>query len=150
MATFTSNSEAETMTLGEQWGREAQPGWVFALSGPLGAGKTQLVRGIARGLGAEARLRSPTFALVHEYKGGRCPLFHLDLFRIESEPEFESAGLGEYLFSLEGVTAIEWFEHWPDGVRPAKPLFVGARLRRAAIEVLDGNRRRIVYEDTCA
>ena len=67
MATFISHSPEDTARLGEQWGRDAQPGWVIGLSGDLGAGKSQLVRGLARGLGLERRVQSPTFALVKEY-----------------------------------------------------------------------------------
>ena len=71
MATFISHSPAETESLGESWGRAAQHGWVVGLTGDLGAGKTQLVKGIARGLGIVARVHSPTFTLVNEYAGGR-------------------------------------------------------------------------------
>ena len=84
MATFISHSPAETESLGERWGREAQRGLVVALSGDLGAGKTQLVRGFARGLGVTTRVHSPTFTLVNEYGGGRLKLFHLDLYRLET------------------------------------------------------------------
>src|SRR5688572_25369063 len=76
MAMFISHSPAETEALGESWGRAAEPGLVIGLSGELGAGKTQLVKGLARGLGITARVHSPTFTLVHEYVGGRLSLFH--------------------------------------------------------------------------
>ena len=84
MATFISHSPAETETLGESFGRAAERGLVIALSGELGAGKTQLVKGLARGLGIAARVHSPTFTLVNEYAGGRLRLFHLDLYRLET------------------------------------------------------------------
>jgi len=84
MATFISHSPAETGSFGERWGRAAQPGLVIGLSGDLGAGKTQLVKGIARGLGITAQVHSPTFTLVNEYGGGRLRLFHLDLYRLET------------------------------------------------------------------
>ncbi len=74
---FISHSPAETESLGEKFGRAVQRGFVFALSGDLGAGKTQFVKGIARGLGVTARVHSPTFTLVNEYGGGRLKLFHL-------------------------------------------------------------------------
>jgi tRNA threonylcarbamoyladenosine biosynthesis protein TsaE len=82
-----------TLALGEQWGREAQRGWLIGLSGDLGAGKTQLVKGIARGLGITARVHSPTFALLNEYGGGRFPLFHLDLYRLNTRKKSPVLGL---------------------------------------------------------
>src|SRR5258706_7410368 len=93
MATFISHSPAETETLGERWGRAARHGLVLALSGDLGAGKTQLVKGIARGLGVTARVHSPTFTLVNEYGGGRLRLFHLDLYPLETPAQGFSAGI---------------------------------------------------------
>ncbi|HEY9175206.1 MAG TPA: tRNA (adenosine(37)-N6)-threonylcarbamoyltransferase complex ATPase subunit type 1 TsaE, partial [Verrucomicrobiae bacterium] len=79
MPTLVSHSPAETEALGESWGRSAERGLVIALSGDLGAGKTQLVKGLARGLDFAGRVHSPTFTLVNEYAGGRLTLFHLDL-----------------------------------------------------------------------
>ena len=90
MATFISHSPAETEALGERWGRAAQRGLVIGLSGDLGAGKTQLVKGLARGLGIAARVHSPTFALVNEYGGGRLRLFHLDLYRLETREQIRA------------------------------------------------------------
>src|SRR5271170_1059130 len=107
MATFISHSPAETESLGERWGRAARRGLVIALSGDLGAGKTQLVKGIARGLGVPERPHSPTFTLVNEYGGGRLKLFHLDLYRLETPGQILSAGVEDYL-TPEGVTVIEW------------------------------------------
>jgi tRNA threonylcarbamoyladenosine biosynthesis protein TsaE len=143
MATFISHSPAETESLGEAWGRAAPRGRVIALSGDLGAGKTQLVKGIARGLAVTARVHSPTFTLVNEYGGGRLRLFHLDLFRLETWAQIHSAGLEEYL-QPDGVAVIEWAERlgaaggWP----PA-----GGSLLRVAIAVLSETERQIVYED---
>ena len=74
MATFISHSPSETEALGEAWAGEAGAGWIIGLSGGLGTGKTQLVKGLARGLKASGRVTSPSFALVHEYPGGRLPL----------------------------------------------------------------------------
>ena len=141
MATFISHSPAETEALGEQWGRAAQRGWVFALSGELGAGKTQLVRGIARGLGVPGRVHSPTFTLVNEYSGGRLPLFHLDLYRLDTPEQIHGAGLDDYLQS-DGVTVIEWAERMLDRETPL------TKLRRVRIETVDETGRRIVYEDS--
>jgi tRNA threonylcarbamoyladenosine biosynthesis protein TsaE len=142
MATFISHSPAETESLGEEWGRAAQPGWVIALSGDLGAGKTQLVKGLARGLGVTMRVHSPTFTLVNEYGGGRLRLFHLDLYRLETSEQIHSAGLEEYL-QPDGVSVIEWAERLAEGGgRSAE----GGKLLRVTIEVLNETERRIVYE----
>ena len=78
MVTSISHSPEDTQSLGESWGRNIPRGLVIALCGDLGAGKTQLVKGLARGLGITARVQSPTFALVNTYPGGRLPLFHLE------------------------------------------------------------------------
>ncbi len=80
MATFISHSPAETAALGEQWGRQARPGWLLGLTGGLGAGKTLLAAGLARGLGVSARIQSPSFTLVNEYLDGRLPLLSLGPF----------------------------------------------------------------------
>jgi tRNA threonylcarbamoyladenosine biosynthesis protein TsaE len=109
MATFISHSPAETAGVGEELGRRAQAGQVVALRGELGAGKTQLVKGLARGLGITARVQSPTFALVNVYAGGRLPLFHLDLYRLDSREQIARAGIEEFL-QPAGVAVIEWAE----------------------------------------
>src|SRR5436190_22306784 len=97
MAILISKSPEQTLALGEEWGRQAQRGWVIGLSGDLGAGKTELVKGIARGLGSPGRVHSPTFALLNEYSGGRLPLFHIDLYRLNNREEVFGAGLEDYL-----------------------------------------------------
>lgn len=143
MVTFISHRPAETESLGEIWGREVRPGLVIGLTGDLGAGKTQLVKGIARGLGVTSRVHSPTFTLVNQYGGGRLALFHLDLYRLGNSEQFRSAGLEEYL-QPDGVTVIEWAERLVDG---------GARttaMRKVNIEILGNSERRILYEDPCA
>src|SRR5271163_4349724 len=109
MATFISHNPVETESLGEKFGRAAQSGLVVALSGDLGAGKTQFVKGLARGLGISARVHSPTFTLINEYGGGRLKLFHLDLYRLETQAQILSAGIEEFL-SPDGVVVIEWAE----------------------------------------
>jgi tRNA threonylcarbamoyladenosine biosynthesis protein TsaE len=143
MATFISHSPAETEALGEQWGRDAQHGLVVALSGDLGAGKTQLVRGFARGLGVTTRVHSPTFTLVNEYAGGRLKLYHLDLYRLETPEQIHSAGLEDFL-RPDGVAVIEWAERLaPEDWRLIKT-------RHVKIEVRSETERRIVYEDSGA
>jgi tRNA threonylcarbamoyladenosine biosynthesis protein TsaE len=104
-----SRSESETEALGAVLAKDLRPGDVVALTGDLGAGKTAFVRGLARGLSLDpAEVSSPTFALVHEYRGGRLPLFHVDLYRL-NRAEAEDLGLDE-LGVADGVLAIEWPE----------------------------------------
>ncbi len=145
MATFISHSPAETESLGERWGREAQRGLVMALSGDLGAGKTALVRGFARGLGVTTRVHSPTFTLVNEYGGGRLKLFHLDLYRLETAEQIHSAGIEEFL-QPDGVAVIEWAERLGDG----RWEMGDEKFRRVKIEVISETERRITYEDSGA
>ena len=148
MATFISHSLEETQALGEDWGRAAKAGLVIGLSGDLGAGKTQLAKGIARGLGIVARVHSPTFTLVHEYQGGRLPLFHVDLYRLETREQIIAAGIEEYL-QHDGITVIEWVERWLGD--PADLGLVGrsgwSSFRRVNIETISDTERRIMYED---
>ena len=106
--TILNNVEA-TQAFGEGWTAGLAGGEIFALHGVLGSGKTQLVKGLARGLGYRGDVTSPTFTLVHEYRGGRLPIYHLDLYRIQSEKEVVDIGLEEYVPS-DGVTVIEWPE----------------------------------------
>lgn len=144
MATLITHNPVETEMLGEQWGREAQPGWVIGLSGDLGAGKTQLVKGLARGLGSAARVHSPTFTLVNEYGGGRLRLFHLDLYRLETPGQIIAAGLEEYL-QPDGVAVIEWSERWFGSEHSTSKTC--ACVRRVEFEILGETERRITYED---
>ena len=143
MATFISHSPAATESLGETWGRAAQSGLVIALSGDLGAGKTQLVRGLARGLGVTARVHSPTFTLVNEYGGGRLKLFHLDLYRLETAAQILSAGVEEFL-SPDGVAVIEWAERLEDGRWKMED---GKKFVRVKIEIVSETERKIIYDD---
>lgn len=142
-----SHNPAETEALGETWGRAARRGLVLALCGDLGAGKTQLVKGLARGLGITARVHSPTFTLVNEYSGGRLRLFHLDLYRLETAEQIHEAGLDEYL-QPEGVAVIEWAERLggAPGSRRMSAGEIGLR-REVKIEILGETERRISYED---
>jgi tRNA threonylcarbamoyladenosine biosynthesis protein TsaE len=147
MATFTSHSAAETVAFGERWGRTAEAGTVLGLSGDLGAGKTQFVIGLARGLGVVGRVASPTFALVHEYSGGRLPLAHLDLYRLETPEQIEGAGLNQYWEYPPGVVVVEWFERWPEfrswSASPGRP----GRLWHLQFEQVDEATRQIIYDD---
>ena len=108
-----SGSAAETESLGESLAHHLEPGDVLALSGPLGAGKTRFVVGLARGLDVAARVRSPSFTLVAEYHG-RLPLLHVDLYRL-APTEADGLGLEEAL--ERGVLAVEWGEKLPTWLR---------------------------------
>ena len=103
MKSVLTNSPEETAALGEAWAREAAPGWTIALCGDLGMGKTQLVKGLARGFGITTRIASPTFALVNEHTAARVPLFHLDLYRLDTREQIAGAGLDDYFFTPRGV-----------------------------------------------
>lgn len=141
-----TRSAEETQALGEAWGREAQWGWVFGFSGDLGTGKTVLVKGIARGLGFGHKVQSPTFALINEYSGGRLPIFHIDLYRLETRKEIIGAGLEEYFYNPAGVAVVEWIERWL-GQETIPQAVAGTKFRMVKIEQLSENERRISYED---
>ena len=110
MPTYRTASEEETIALGERLARDLPSKQVVLLIGQLGAGKTTLAKGIVKGLGAAEpdEVSSPTFTLIHEYRGR---VFHVDLYRLENEREAQSVGL-EDLFDLEAVVLIEWGERF--------------------------------------
>ncbi len=110
-----SASPEATHALGEHLGRLLRPGDVVLLSGTLGAGKTALTQGIARGLGVAGPVSSPTFTILKEY-AGRIPLYHFDLYRIEDPDELEALGFGDYFYG-DGVSVLEWAERgeWGEG-----------------------------------
>jgi tRNA threonylcarbamoyladenosine biosynthesis protein TsaE len=143
--TFISHSPAETEALGFAWASECAYGWVIGLSGPLGAGKTQLVKGLARGLNTAAPVVSPAYSLVHEYPGGRLPLFHLDLYRLDTRDQIIAAGLESYLIRPEGVSVVEWIERWIDPVQI--PYTAPGPFRRVQFKTLGETAREISYED---
>lgn len=135
MPEHVTSSEADTAAVARRLASTLAPGAVLLLSGNLGAGKTAFVRGLAEGLGIDpAEVSSPTFTLVHEYRGGRLALYHVDLYRLETGGS-EDLGLDE-LASAAGVLAVEWPDRLP---RP----WPGAR--RIEIEILDGDMRRISW-----
>jgi len=129
-----TRSLLETLEFGGRLAQELQPGDVIALSGELGAGKTALVKGIARGLGIAVEVTSPTFTLIHEYGGGRLALYHIDLYRIDSVPQALAIGIEDYLNGT-GVTVIEWAERIASLLPPHST--------RIRIESLGENTRRI-------
>lgn len=99
--------EAATLAMGRALSGELRGGEVLALVGDLGAGKTTLTRGLVSGLGGEAEVTSPTFALVQEYRGGRLAVFHFDFYRVEEAEELLDLGWDDYL-EREGVVIVEW------------------------------------------
>ncbi|MBQ6059665.1 MAG: tRNA (adenosine(37)-N6)-threonylcarbamoyltransferase complex ATPase subunit type 1 TsaE [Clostridia bacterium] len=109
MRKWITSSVEETEAAGREFAAQLRPGDVVALRGGLGAGKTAFVRGIASLLAPEARVSSPTFALMHEY-AGEMPLYHFDLYRIPDAEELWSIGFEEFL-GREGVVLIEWSEN---------------------------------------
>jgi len=111
-------NEEEMEALGAALGAELPPGSVLALVGGLGAGKTRMVKGLARGAGYGGEVTSPTFALVHEYRGGRLPLFHLDLYRLKSADELLAIGWDEFL-DEGGLVIVEWADLFPELLPPA-------------------------------
>ena len=114
MLTVT-NSASETRALGEQLASGLRPGDTVILEGELGAGKSELARGIAGGLGVTETVTSPSFTILNVYESGRCPLYHFDWYRLESEEELYELGMDEYLGG-DGIAVVEWAERCPDAV----------------------------------
>ena len=129
--TCTTNSPEETEALGASLAQELEPGAVLAFTGDLGAGKTAFVRGLARGLGCPGRVTSPTFTIVNEYEGGRLPLFHFDMYRIDRDG-LEDTGFYEYLDSGR-IVACEWCENIEDTI-PKDAIRVRIEYGRAETE----------------
>lgn len=115
---YRTHSESETEAVGEALATTLSPGTVIAFTGDLGAGKTAFTRGLARGLGISERVTSPTFTIVNEYEGGRLPLFHFDMYRLESSEELFDIGWEDYLHR-GGVCAVEWSENVADALEGA-------------------------------
>lgn len=112
MKEYISNSPSKTETIAENFAKELISGDVIAFVGGLGMGKTAFTRGLARGLNVTGDVSSPTFSLVHEYKGTPS-LYHFDMYRINSIEDVHSTGYFDYL-DLEEIIAIEWSENVPE------------------------------------
>ena len=134
--TIITKNEAETVREGEKLGRKLRPGDVVALYGGLGTGKTTFTRGLALGLGIDMAVSSPTFTIVNEYLGNP-PLFHFDLYRIDSADELFDIGWDDYL-DRSGICVVEWSEKAP-GALPPEAITV-------RLETLDETARRIDVE----
>ena len=123
MGRHTSSSEDETRAIAARFAADLQAGDVLLLSGDLGAGKTAFVRGLAEGLGIDpGEVTSPTFTLVHEYRGGRLPLIHVDLYRLE-RADLDLIGLDQDLAD-RGITAVEWPERLTRPIAGAIPVTI--------------------------
>lgn len=133
---YLTRSPEETEDLGARLGAKLQPGIVIAFQGDLGAGKTAFTRGIARGLGIEESVTSPTYTIVNEYLSGRLPLFHFDMYRLGSSEELFDIGWEDYL-SRGGVCAVEWSENVEDALQDAV---------RICITRVDDTQRQITIE----
>ncbi len=133
---YISNSPAETEQLGAALGTIIPAGTIIAYRGDLGAGKTAFTRGLARGLGSNELVTSPTYTIVNEYTGGRLPLFHFDMYRLASSDDLWDIGWEDYL-ERNGICAVEWSENVADAMEDA--IFV-------TIEKLGEESRRITME----
>ena len=107
---FITHSPVETEMIGAALGKILKPGTVIAYRGDLGAGKTAFTRGLAKGLGADDMVTSPTYTIVNEYLSGRIPLFHFDMYRLRSADDLFDIGWEDYL-ERGGVCAVEWSEN---------------------------------------
>ena len=132
-------SPEETFRLGQKLGEQARPGEVYTLTGDLGVGKTVLTQGIARGLGVEDAVCSPTFTIVQVYEEGRMPFYHFDVYRIGDVEEMDEIGYEDYIYG-GGVSLIEWADlireilpgHYTE-IRIEKDLEQGFDYRRISI-----------------
>lgn len=137
-----SNSVEETMKFASKLGELVSAPAIILLQGDLGAGKTHFVKGFAKGLGSEDYVTSPTFTIMNTYEGGKCPLYHFDMYRLASAEEGEEAGLAEYFdkSTLNGISIVEW----PDNV---KGLITGSVLQITINKLEDDNSRLIEVEE---
>ena len=133
---FVTNSPEETENVGAALGRIVPPGTVIAFEGDLGAGKTAFTRGLARGLGCNDTVTSPTYTIVNEYLNGRLPLFHFDMYRLTCADDLWDIGWEDYL-DRGGVCAVEWSENVAGAMENAL---------RVRIEKTGGESRRIIME----
>ena len=137
-------SPEETFRLGQKLGEQARPGELYTLIGDLGAGKTVLTQGVARGLGIEEPISSPTFTIVQVYEEGRMPFYHFDVYRIGDAEEMEEIGYEDYFYG-QGLTIIEWANLIEDilpkryrEIRVEKDLEQGFDYRRITVREVAG------------
>ena len=133
---FLTNSPEETERIGAALGRILPPGTILAYRGDLGAGKTAFTRGLAKGLGCDEIVTSPTYTIVNEYLSGRIPLFHFDMYRLGSSDDLWDIGWEDYL-DRNGVCAVEWSENVADALEGAISVTIektGEESRRITLE----------------
>ncbi|MDL2228919.1 tRNA (adenosine(37)-N6)-threonylcarbamoyltransferase complex ATPase subunit type 1 TsaE [Treponema sp. OttesenSCG-928-L16] len=133
LAEFASASPEDTLRIGEIIGKRLRPGNILALTGGLGAGKTCFSKGIAKALGVEEEITSPTYTIINEYQG-RLTFYHIDAYRLSGDEDFAALGAEELLYG-EGISLIEWSERIPNSI-PPEALTV-------EFEIQEGNKRRI-------
>ena len=133
---YITHSPQETEDIGAALGKILTPGTILAYRGDLGAGKTAFTRGLARGLGCDDMVTSPTYTIVNEYLSGRLPLFHFDMYRLRSSEDLLDIGWDDYL-ERGGVCAVEWSENVADAMEDA--IFV-------TIEKIGEDTRKITLE----
>jgi tRNA threonylcarbamoyladenosine biosynthesis protein TsaE len=139
VATFISNSPAETEAFGQRLAENAGAGSVLALQGELGSGKTLFTKGFVAGMGSNAAVSSPTFTIAHEYRDGRLPVYHFDFFRVESDRSLAQLGLDDCFFG-DGVSVIEWADRFPE--------FIPEQARWILFEIKSENQRTITFQGT--
>ena len=133
---FETQSPEETEQVAEKLAKFLRPGDVIAYQGDLGAGKTAFTRGLARGLGYDEPVTSPTYTIVNDYLGGRLPLFHFDMYRLRSSDDLWDIGWEDYL-DRGGICAVEWSENVADALEGAVSVTIektGEESRRIIIE----------------
>ncbi|MDO4766436.1 MAG: tRNA (adenosine(37)-N6)-threonylcarbamoyltransferase complex ATPase subunit type 1 TsaE [Eubacteriales bacterium] len=113
MEIIETRTSEETFQLGKKLGETAQRGDIYALVGDLGVGKTVFSKGFAEGLAIDEVISSPTFTLINEYQGGRLPLYHFDIYRIEEAEELDAIGFQDYIYG-NGVCLVEWANRIPE------------------------------------
>ena len=136
---FISNSPEATAAAGAECARGARRGDVYGLTGDLGAGKTQFVKGFVVELGSGEQVTSPTFALIHEYSGGRIPVYHFDFYRLETADEVARLGLDEYLFG-DGVCIIEWGDRFAE-LLPQDTRWISLEVQGETVRAIRGIER---------
>ena len=136
---YITESPQQTEALGQALAQRLTPGTVLAFEGDLGAGKTAFTRGIARGLGIQDPVTSPTYTIVNEYLSGRLPLFHFDMYRLRSEDDLFDIGWEDYL-ERGGVCAVEWSENVAGAMEGAVRVRIEKRDENTrCITILGGN-----------